>query len=225
VLDKGDVHWLRGYSHLLLALAEIYLAHDSQELFEKTAQLFFPRVVSPYAYLQQEPSAEAGGLDLAMLADSIALIHLFNLEPSEPERMQLALAHLEAVIRESRLSWEAILSETDNEREWIPNAQQLSVIPVSVDAAMIEGWQHFLAEAERILQAEVLVPHWRVLDGRGINLRRVFSEPGKLDLVQWLQGSAAGPYLEEGKLTDAATWQQLQNLFGGNFIGFALWFN
>jgi hypothetical protein len=225
VLDKGDVHWLRGYCHLLLALAETYLAYDSQELFEKTAQLFFPKVTSPYAYLQQEPAIEAGGFDMAIIADAVAVMHLLNLKPLEPERMQHALAHLEAVIRESRLSWEAIAGETDNEREWIPNAQQTSVMPIRVDEAMIEGWQQFLKEAERILKGEVLVPHWRVTDGRGINLRRVFSEAGPLDLVQWFQGSAALPYLEEGTLTDGATWRQLQDLFGGNFIGFALWFN
>src|SRR5258706_1712835 len=34
--DAGDAHWLRGYCHFLMALGEMVLAHDEQELFERT---------------------------------------------------------------------------------------------------------------------------------------------------------------------------------------------
>jgi len=37
LFDRGDVAWLRGYCHLLMAFGECYLAHDGKELFAGTA--------------------------------------------------------------------------------------------------------------------------------------------------------------------------------------------
>ena len=70
-----------------------------------------------------------------------------------------------------------------------------------------------------------LLGHWRVSDGRGINLSRVFTEPRDFDLVLWIQGSAAAPYLEQGDVSRREVWNRLQNVFRGEFIGFAIWFN
>ena len=225
VFDTGDVHWLRGYSHLLMAMLEFYLAHDGQDLFERTAGLFYPKVDTPHTILQGSSDASLQGFDPALIADVVTFIHLVSLEVAEPERMAAALAHLEAVLEQSRASWEDILAETDNELEWIPNPEQRSVVPVAVSRDMVAGWLTFLDEAEALLNGAKLVPHWRVEDGRGINLRRVFLEPQRFDLVLWLQGSGATPFLEEGELTTGETWRRLQDIFGGNFIGFALWFN
>jgi hypothetical protein len=94
-----------------------------------------------------------------------------------------------------------------------------------VTAEMIAGWKEFLDEAERILAGRRLVPHLRLAKGRGVNLRRVFLEPRPFDVVRWVQGAAAVPYVEEGKCTEPDTWWRLQRTFRGNFIGFAIWFN
>jgi hypothetical protein len=32
-------------------------------------------------------------------------------------------------------------------------------------------------------------------------------------------------YLQEGELSDAATWAELTRVFRGDFFGFAVWFN
>jgi len=40
-----------------------------------------------------------------------------------------------------------------------------------------------------------------VMPGPGVNLRRVFTEPREFDLVLWVQGTAAVPYLEAGEVT------------------------
>ena len=45
------------------------------------------------------------------------------------------------------------------------------------------------------------------------------------DLVLWVQGTAAAPYLEKGPKTKPETWRRLQTIFQGQFIGFAFWFN
>jgi hypothetical protein len=56
-------------------------------------------------------------------------------------------------------------------------------------------------------------------------LKRVFFEPQTFDLVLWIQGSAAVPYLEEGPSTSPAMWNRVQRVFGGQLGMFAVWFN
>jgi hypothetical protein len=60
--------------------------------------------------------------------------------------------------------------------------------------------------------------------------QKVFLDPPKrLDVVRWLQGTVARPYLEKGDTTKLANVREIRNLdrvFGGaNFFGFAAWFN
>lgn len=223
--DAGDVHWFRGYAELLSALTDIYLAHDSRELFERTAHLTYERVETPHDFLSEGADESLSGFDAAFIADLIAFIHLMNFEVSEPERLRSALRRLSTVTQESRLTWQAVLAETDNELEWLPNPDQQSVIGVQLTQAQIEGWLGFLDELDQIVAGDLLVPYWRVQDGRGVNMRRVFLEPRTLDLLLWIQGSAATPYLEEGELSSPETWGQLQRLFDGNFLNFAVWIN
>src|SRR5262249_32617617 len=137
----------------------------------------------------------------------------------EPVRLRSALEHLEAVIALSRETWAFILAETDDDHEWLPNPKQHGVLGVNVRREMIDAWKEFLDEAEEILAGKKLVPHWRVTDGRGINLRRVLTEPRTLDVVLWIQGSAVAPYLERGPVTRDATWDRIYRVFGGQFIG------
>jgi hypothetical protein len=224
--DRGDVAWLRGYCHLLMALGEFVLAHDGKELFECTAHLFFEKVDSPHPFLVKvrERGFHFGGdYDIR---DLIAFLHLIRLPVQEPRRLTAALEHVQAMLARSRESWKLILAETDDDYEWIPNPRQKGVIPnVRVNQEMVDSWLEFLTEAEALLAGQRLAPFWRGDDGRGINLRRVFTEPRTFDLVLWVQGTAATPYLEEGTLTRPGVWQRLQRVFGGEFIGFALWFN
>ncbi len=226
--DRGDAYWLQGYCHLLSALGEYALAHDMEAFFNVLAPHVFARPkVRELPEGMFRPSVEQQFLgDMSVIADAIAAIHEWHFEVVEPARTATALGHLEAVIRLSRLSWKAIAAETDDDREWIPNSKQSCVIPdMRVTAEMIGGWQEFLDEADEILAGRHLVPHWRLAPGRGINLRRVFLEPRKMDLVRWLQGAAVVPYVEEGDVTDPETWRRLERTFGGQFIGFAIWFN
>lgn len=223
--DRADVAWIRGYSHLLMALAEAYLAHDGEELFNFSAHFFFPKAIPTYPTIVATLDGKSGwGNDWEL--DIIAMIHAIRLPVKEPARMQAALKHLEATIALSRETWKRILAEKDNDREWIPNPHQASSIPGgAVNGNIVEGWMTFLDEAEALLQGKKLVPFWRKAEKRGVNLRRVFTEPRTFDGVYWVQGTAALPYLENGEKTRPETWQRLQQLFGGRFIGFAFWFN
>jgi hypothetical protein len=139
--------------------------------------------------------------------------------------MQAALTHLERMLALSRESWKFILAETDDDHEWLPNPKQTGVLGRPVSQAMIDSWLEFVGEMESLLAGKRLIPFWRGDEKRGVNLRRVFTEPRTLDLVLWAQGTAATPYLEEGPVTKKEIWTRLERVFQGEFIGFAIWFN
>jgi hypothetical protein len=224
-LDRGDVDWLRAYCHLLTGLCEMELAYDERECFQRTAHLLFPRVDSPYDFLDHPRKPFPVG-EHADVSDLIAMVHLVRFSLEEPVRMQAALDHFEQVVKLSRSSWKFILSETDDDREWIPNPKQKGVIPgVRVTQGMVDRWHELLDEVEALLAGEKLVPFWRGDPELGVNLRRVFTEPRQFDLVLWVQGTDASPYLEKGELTRPEFWRRLQQTFRGNLMGFAIWFN
>jgi len=225
VFDRGDVAWLRGYCHLLMAMAEVYLAHDGQPLFDHSAHLFFPRPKTPFAFLKHDPDAMKG-FSTATAGDVVAFIHMLRFPVKEPARMKAALGHLEAMIALSRESWKYYLAETDNRREWVPNPKQDTVMPNGkVTEEMVRAWSEFLDESEAILAGKTLVPFWRDAGGKGVNLRRVFTEPREMDPILWFQGTGAAPYLEDGRVTTPQVWSRLLRVFRGEFLGFALWFN
>lgn len=223
--DRGDVVWLRGYCHLLSALCEFLLAHDGRELFAHTAHLFFANADTPYRLFSSEDVGAGQQGFYNSILDVVAFVHLLRLPVIEPKRMQAALAHFEQVFALSRASWKFILAETDDEREWLPNpGQKDGALGMPIRQDQIDGWLAFIDEAEALFAGKRLAPFWRG-GTRGINLRRVFTEPRTFDLVLWIQGSAAVPYLEEGPLTRPEVWDRLSRVFGGEFFGFALWFN
>lgn len=237
--DAGDVIWLQGYCHFLSSFAEVILAYDWQDQFERTAHLAYPKVDSPYEFLAAEGTGMFMSFGAQNILDVIAAIHTINYELVEPERMQTSLQHLETVIALSRKSWTFIEAETDDNHEWVPNSEQTSVMRgFNVTAGVMSGWQDFLDEFELILQGKKLVPFWRGIKGGvtpfgnwprnpdvGINVRKIFTEPTRFDLALWLQGTGLKPYLESGDITAADDWTQIMRNFQGQFFNFALWFN
>ena len=224
VFDRGDVAWLRGYCHLLMGMAEFALAHDGRELFDDSAQLFFARPQGPYATLLQLHPKTAS-FEYEEIIDLISFIHVIRLPVQEPQREQAVLDHLQQMVVLSQESWRYILAETDDDHEWIPNPRQKSSLGGKVTQEMVDSWLAMLAELGPILEGKRLVPFWRAHDPRGVNLRRVFLEPRTFDLVLWIQGTAAVPYLESGPVTSPAVWREVERIFQGNFFGFAIWFN
>ena len=222
--DASDVAWMRGYCHLLMGMGEGWLAYDSHEWFERAGHLIFPKVKTPYTFLENGRKVfEYSNVDII---DLIAFIHLFNFPVKEPQRMKASLAHFQQTLSLSRKTWDLILAETDDDHEWIPSPKQHGIIPgIRVTPEIVQGWLTFVDEAEALLAGKKLVPFWRANDKRGINIRKVFTEPTTFDLVLWIQGTQALPYLEDGEITSQETWNRLQAVFRGQFIGYAAWFN
>ena len=234
-VDGADVHWLRGYCHVLMAICDVVLAHDETELFLRCGHFLFLNVESPYALFKEETTGNNNFT--TEIFDAIAVIHLINFKLVDPDRMTSAYTHLLAMISQSRLSWKLALAENDNNHEWIPNPNQDSVMQMRVPREMITGWSSVLDELEAILDGKKLIPYWRdyvrILvgqseiseRGKGFNLRKFFVEPRDFDLVLTIQGTNAEPFLEMGPLSTPAAWSQMTRVFRGQFFGFAIWFN
>lgn len=220
--DRADALWLRGYSNVLMAFGEFLLAYDWHESFDTTFHNFFPRSNSPYAAALATGS---GGMydEAAPIADFISFIHI-RWPVLEPARMAAARQHLKAMTALSRETFKAIDAETDNDREWLPNARQTGPFEsVVVDAARITVWFEVLDEVDAVLDGTKLVPHWRFREG--FNLRKVFDEPRPFDLVLWIAGPAAFPYLKAGPTSTSEEWARMIDAFGDSFGLFALWAN
>lgn len=226
--DKADSIWLRGYCRLIQSLAEVVLTFDAKELFDHSAHLAFPKPVGKFPFLQAPETRR--DFDEKMIIDAIAFIHMLRLPVKEPERLKSAHGHLLQMLDLSGKMWDEILAETDSDREWIPSPKQKGAIPnMSVNDGMVANWRDFLTESKALLEGKKLAPFWRdpadAQAVRGINIKRVFYEPQQFDLVLWIQGTAAVPYLEKGPTTSPATWNRFSEIFQGRFMTFFVWWN
>ena len=230
--DAADVHWLIGYTHLLEGVTQALLAHDPTELLERAGTVAFLKIDTPHEFLNSRPAAPgmggfAGG-DPTELFDVVAFLHLLRLEPTRPERLEQTRQHFLAAIDRSGRMLDAAQAETDDANEWVPAPDQTAALPgARVDVETVRAWRAVLEDGRAALEGERLVPFWRGTDpAAGVNLKRVFTEPTTLDVVLWVQGTAATPYLERDKpLISADSFRQLAEATNGRPFLFAAWFN
>lgn len=220
--DKADLLWLRGYIQFLSAFAEFGLAVDFEDGFNKTGHAWFPRAGLPMSKELLAP-AMAGGFVDNSIGDAIALVHLLNWKVTDSERLRDVRIRLSDMASLSRDSWKAARAETDNDKEWLPNAKQTGRWGMAVDDATIDSWLAVMGEFETVLDGKKLMPHWRF--NKGINVRRFFEESKQIDAVLIVAGVDAIPFLESGPISTTADWDRLMSAFRGNFLGYALWFN
>lgn len=225
--DRADAEWLRGYCNLLMALSEFMLGHDQRDCFERTAHLMFPRVQTPHAFLKQSRPGRGEMFEFESIIDLIALVHTVHWPVQDAARLKSSLEHLQTMSACSRKMWKLILAETDDDHEWIPSPKQTGIIPdMKFTDEMVRGWTDFLDELDAILAGKKLLPFWRGTDSElGVNLNKVLTSPQMFDLVLWVQGTGATPYLEHGTVTRSETWERLDRIFGGQFVGIAFWLN
>ncbi|MCB1281739.1 MAG: hypothetical protein KDB18_09475, partial [Salinibacterium sp.] len=224
--DRGDVAWLRGYCNVCLAVGEFLLAHDTSDLFERAGHLFFAKNETPFGFLKGDrKSFDFGtGIDAS---DAVAFIHLLDFDVVEPDRMAASREHLLSAIGLADEMWRWYDAETDDDQEWIPNPKQREcAIPGGmITPAMRDAWLRTLGETREMLNGERLLRFWRGDGDRGVNVRRVFMEPRRFDVVLWVQGSAAGPYLEEGEFTSDGLWADLEDAFDRGVFRYMWWMN
>lgn len=223
--DNADAAWLRGYTHVLTGMLEVLLAYDWQPVWDQAAHLVFENPDPAPAAASFASFPVEFGMDAGLIADLIASIHAVNLEVKDPEGLSRARDSFLGMVSSSRVSWERILAETDDDHEWIPSPSQTGPVGARITQEEIDGWMAVLDELEAVLTGEKLMPHWRLHPGQGINVDRLVTDPPRLDLILLIQGSALAPYVESGDVSNADAWEALTSPFGGNFTGFSLWVN
>ncbi len=229
--DNADAIWLEGYSNVLLSQVDLLLAHDFERTFNTSFQIFFPGSNLP---LQQEliPNGYKGRSGFlgneGMLADLIAMVHLMDWKVIEPERRADFVHHLREVARLSHANWDAIKSETDNDREWLPGPHQPGKHPltgIEVTDDMVSGWNRSMDLLDDIMSGVRLIPHWR-FEGRGVNIKRLMESDQNFDPVLFATGAGVVPFLETGNIVTRKEWREIERTVGRrNFGMIAAWFN
>lgn len=222
-LDATDLHWLRAYNDVLMAVAEIMLAYDNQEMFDRCGHLFFPKPESPYPFLQQRRPFDPMGMEIDV-TDILAFAGSldFTLAGDGKQRMAIARQHLLQAIEHSRDMWKSARAETDDDREWLPAPHQTPAMDgVEIGEPQVRMWLDLLDEAEAVLNGEKLLRFWRGNGSQGIDVRKFFEEPRDFDVFYWVQGSAAAPYLvpiEDRPVTRDELWSDMEDTFGNDLF-------
>ena len=221
--DAADVSWLRAYALFLSGVSELALALDITSAIEGARP--------GWEVAAKHKPAPGLGIGEDVWIDQAATILLMLRGEVDAKRTRAALAHFDAMIANNRLFWAEVAEETDDLGEWIPNPSQKSALGgVTVSKETAAAWEKVLDEADKILKGELLLGHWRYDKNEkgepiGVNLRKALEEPRSADVVLWLQGTAATPYLEKGEVAGAEAWSNFERLVSGQGLSFALWFN
>lgn len=222
--DRADALWFAGYTQIVAAPIDLLLAHDFSGLFNAYLHRIFPK-----AGLPMQDFATGGSLFMDAqsdgdIADLIAAIHTLDFPVTDSARLAGVLERLKAITGFSRRNWEAILAETDDNRELVPSPRQTSIVPdMAVTQDVVDSWLATLDTLDRLFAGELLLPHWRFK--QGFDLKAYFTTATETDLVLLLTGSGALPFLRDGPVADAQSFAAANRSFGADWLNYAFWFN
>lgn len=216
--DRADAAWLSAYTHLLEGLSEVILAYDPTDALTRAAAARDGmRAISP-------PYPEEF-FAITPIVDAIwVMLDALDQQP-DAARLSKAQAHFLSMVADNRAFWAAVESESDNTAEWLPNDRQTSALGLKLPPGTGATWLSVLADGEALLKGEKLIPYWRLGDGAGVNLARMFTDPAPIDVKDWIQGTGALPYLEKGDTVTPESWQQFEAMMGGDAMLLSLWLN
>ncbi len=222
--DRADAFWFAGYTQITASPVDLLLAHDFSQLFDAVGHRVFPK-----AGLPMQDYARGGTLMMdpetdTFIADVIAFLHMARFPVTDAARLQGVLERMEAVTALSRQNWDAILAETDDNRELVPSPRQTSIVPGhEVTEEVVEAWLATLDTLDQILAGDLLLPHWRF--SQGFDLRAYFETATETDLIMLFVGQGAVPFLRDGPIADAGSFAAGNAVFGDRWPNFAIWFN
>lgn len=217
--DRADAAWLSAYTHLLGGVSALVQAYDptaalTQTATAKAAMAAFGPNMSEY---------ESYGIGTA--ADVIATLDAALSQQPDAARMLAAQQHFQAMITDNRRFWALVEAETDNAQEWLPNDRQTSALGMVIPQGTGTTWLGVLADGESLLNGSKLAPYWRVADGAGVNISRLFTDPKPIDIIGWIQGWAAVPYLEKGTIVSSANWNAFGDMMAGEAMLMSIFLN
>ncbi|MEM9814081.1 MAG: hypothetical protein AAF913_15595 [Pseudomonadota bacterium] len=217
--DTADRDWLIAYTHLLSATADLVLAFDPTDAIAE--------VVADSAALQafEVRPEDRWSEEFRPALDYIAIVRDTLDQQPDPERIARARTHMMEMIARNRAFWAAVDAETDDAAEWIPSATQTSALGLAVAPEAGARWQSVLDELEAILEGQKLIRH-PLVPGAGINIAAYAADPRPVDIVAWLHGRGALPYLEAGEMASDGAWRRFTEVVGHrNGLLFAVLFN
>ncbi|MFD1251453.1 hypothetical protein DEVEQU_00993 [Devosia equisanguinis] len=223
--DRADALWFAGYTQITAAPVDLLLAHDFSQFFDAALHRVFPRAGLP----MQDFSKPRGTLMMdaesdGFIADMIAAIHTASFPVEDSARLAGVLERMRSVTALSRRNWEAILAETDDNRELVPSPAQTSLVPgMAVTQEIVDAWMETLDTVDQILAGDLLIPHWRFR--QGFSLPAYFETATETDLIMLLTGQGALPFLRDGPVADEQSFVAGNRVFGDNWPNFIVWFN
>ena len=219
--DSADAAWLSAYTHFLSGFASTALAYDP----EPAIQRVIDSSAAIYALWGDTPPPNAMDMMFGRQVDRLAMVlHALSKAP-DAALARDAHAHFLAMIDENRRFWSLVAMESDNTNEWVPNDAQASGLGIIMPPGTGERWQAVLADAEKLLKGELLIPHWRFGAEAGINLKKLFEDPPAIDLLTFIQGEGLLPYAEKGPRMTMAAWRDFERMVQGDAMLFAVFLN
>ncbi|KKC35596.1 hypothetical protein WH87_16230 [Devosia epidermidihirudinis] len=222
--DRADALWFAGYTQIVAAPIDLLLAHDFSNFYNAYLHRVFPLSGLPMGEFNTAGDLFLGAETDASIADLIAGIHTLSFPVTDQARLAGVLDRLKAITDLSRQNWDAILAETDDNRELVPSPRQTSILPGhSVSQQTVDAWMATLDTIDEVLDGKLLVPHWRF--AKGVDLKAYFDTAKQTDLVLLISGSAILPYLKDGPIADAQSFAKANEAFGADWLNYVFWFN
>lgn len=219
--DTADAAWLAAYTHFLSGVASTALAYDP----EPAIQRVLDSSKALYALWGTTPPRNAMDMMFGRQVDRAAMVLLALATTPDKALAQKAYDHFLSMIAENRRFWSLVALETDDTGEWIPNDGQTSGLGLRMPPGTGDRWRAVLADAEKVLKGELLIPHWRFGAEAGINLKKAFENPPPVDLVTWIQGEGLLPYAEKGPQMSMQSWRDFEDILQGDAMLFAVFLN
>ncbi len=219
--DTADAAWLSAYTNFLSGFTNLALAYDPepaiQHVLDSTDQI--------YALWGDTPPPNALDMMFGRQADRIAMAVRALAQTPDPALTRKAHAHFLAMITDNRRFWAMVNLEQDDQGEWVPNDRQTSALGILMPPGTADRWQAVLADGEKLLTGDLLIPHWRFGAEAGINLKKLFENPVPVDLITWVQGEGLLPFAEKGTRASPFAWNEFSRLMEGDAMLFALFLN
>lgn len=226
--DAADAHWLRAYTHLIAAMAELTLAFDPEPALADRIALdaeLAKQFAQPPGQMARAPNFDLQARAFGPMVDRVAVTLQTLRHQPDKAHVTRAADHLRAMIAANRDFWQAVAAETDNDREWIPNDDQQAALGFDLPPDTGALWLSLLDEAEQVLDGRMLIPFWRFAPGYGVDLAMWLDDPQPVDLIGWVQGTAALPYARPGLTVGRDNLDRFRAVFSGRAGLYMVLFN
>jgi HEAT repeat protein len=213
--DRGDVAWLRAYCHLLMGMLDFYLAFDTEQFFNLSADQLFAKPEKPFRGEDNERRKN--------FEDAAKVIAV-----KEPQRLGRFRKHLIKVAELNRETWKYIRAETDDDHEWLPNPKQKGVFGLPVRDERIDSWLWLMAELEALLDGKrTFQKAFLNKNEKGLNLKTLLDDPPDKFVLddKFPQNLPDKYWSEENDVALAVLFRVIQVFNDPTEMVYAVWFN